>query len=716
MTHAWLASKFARAVVGSRSRLALVAGTLAASLGGIGCGSPAPEGLVVSAQTDFVAVAEFDYVRVSVDTTDTVDHDVSVGDDFARPRPLYAFHGLMEGRRLVTVSLMRGEAPLVSRRVQVDFRGSELVNVVLARSCADIECGSSESCAGGVCVPPSCVDGTEPSCPRPQCTVDETCTSTTSCVAPRCVAGVCLETGDDDVCAANELCVPSIGCISRPPDDDGGIPRHDAGTMDGGAMDGGSVEADDAASGELDATMMSLDAPTAMADAPMITTDAPGCAVAEDCTAGPCESVACVAGRCEAASLCAGGEMCCSGVCAIDCASVSCAGRAAGTECRASTGDCDPAEQCDGSSPMCPDDVLRPSSFVCRAATGTCDVAERCTTGTAECAPDGFAPTGTTCTGGSCDGLGACSTACVPGAACSTGNPCERGTMECSPSARCVSAGAVPASTICRAAVGVCDVEETCGGSTTCPADGFASTSRECRAQRGVCDRAEMCTGTAASCPSDAREPSSTTCRAVATGGCDVAETCSGSSDDCPANAFRSASTVCRSALGGGCDVAESCTGASATCPADALAGASTVCRVSAGACDPAEQCTGASSACPPDVLSSMGTTCRPSAGVCDLAEVCSGSVVTCPGDGFRSAVICRGAFGDPCNEPELCPGDAPACPADEVSPAGTNCDQVRCGGTCNGAGACGGGFDCPPKAPFCAIGCSTCHAVAMVC
>src|SRR5262245_4635013 len=127
------------------------------------------------------------------------------------------------------------------------------------------------------------------------------------------------------------------------------------------------------------------------------------------------------------------------------------------------------------------------------------------------------------------------------------------------------------AGTICRAAIGPCDVAETCtGSSATCPADALAPTSTVCRGSAGVCDVAETCTGSSAVCPADAFAPSGTTCRASA-GVCDVAETCTGASAACPADAFQPSSTTCRGSAGV-CDVAETCTGSSAACPADGFA------------------------------------------------------------------------------------------------------------------------------------------------
>src|SRR5204863_5580391 len=73
----------------------------------------------------------------------------------------------------------------------------------------------------------------------------------------------------------------------------------------------------------------------------------------------------------------------------------------AGVECRASAGDCDVAESCDGSVGTCPTDEFRPSSYECRASTATCDPAENCTGSSASCPADAInqsAPVGSTVT------------------------------------------------------------------------------------------------------------------------------------------------------------------------------------------------------------------------------------------------------------------------------------------------------------------------------
>src|SRR5439155_891758 len=168
-----------------------------------------------------------------------------------------------------------------------------------------------------------------------------------------------------------------------------------------------------------------------------------------------------------------------------------------------------------------------------------------------------------------------------------------------------------PASTVCRASAGQCDVAENCTGTSgACPADGFASASTSCTgtSQGGACDGADHCSGTSNSCV-DVFSPASTVCRASA-GQCDVAENCTGTSGACPADGFASSATTCTGvSQGGACDNADHCSGTSNTC-VDGFKPSTTECRASAGQCDVAENCTGTSGACPADGFASSATTC----------------------------------------------------------------------------------------------------------
>jgi parallel beta-helix repeat protein len=65
------------------------------------------------------------------------------------------------------------------------------------------------------------------------------------------------------------------------------------------------------------------------------------------------------------------------------------------TECRASAGMCDLAENCTGTSVDCPSDAK--STDLCRASTGECDIAEYCDGVNDDCPADAFEPQGTEC-------------------------------------------------------------------------------------------------------------------------------------------------------------------------------------------------------------------------------------------------------------------------------------------------------------------------------
>jgi Disintegrin./Fibronectin type III domain. len=124
-----------------------------------------------------------------------------------------------------------------------------------------------------------------------------------------------------------------------------------------------------------------------------------------------------------------------------------------------------------------------------------------------------------------------------------------------------------------------------------------------CRAAVGLCDVDEVCDGIHADCPADQYAPTTTVCRQAA-GDCDIAESCSGTSPDCPVDAVMTVGTLCRKAAGA-CDVAESCSGTDPACPADGMVPPGSTCRPSTDGnqCDPAEVCTGTSVSCPADVI-----------------------------------------------------------------------------------------------------------------
>jgi Tol biopolymer transport system component len=123
----------------------------------------------------------------------------------------------------------------------------------------------------------------------------------------------------------------------------------------------------------------------------------------------------------------------------------------AGTVCRPTAGVCDTTETCTGSSGTCPADAK--STAVCRSAGGPCDVAESCDGVGNGCPADQFQPTGTSCpddgdscTANVCDGAGTCGVVLASAAICGNGvrespEQCDDGSLNCSPTCTCLSAG-----------------------------------------------------------------------------------------------------------------------------------------------------------------------------------------------------------------------------------------------------------------------------------
>jgi cysteine-rich repeat protein len=378
------------------------------------------------------------------------------------------------------------------------------------------------------------------------------------------------------------------------------------------------------------------------------------------------------------------------------CCSASCQFATSATTCRHSTGPCDPAETCSGTSTACPADALAGASTVCRPAAGVCDAAETCSGTSAGCPGDAKSSAVCRPAAGSCDLAESCDGAsndCPADAFAASTLVCRPAGGVCDVAESCTGSGpACPAdaksTALCRAAAGVCDAAEICDGvGNACPPDAMAPSTQVCRGAAGVCDVAETCTGGGPSCPADAK--STAVCRPSA-GGCDPAESCTGGSDACPADVIAASGTVCRAAVGV-CDVAETCNGASTACPADAKSTA--VCRPSVGACDLAETCDGSGNDCPANAFAPSTLECRPAAGVCDLAEHCTGSAATCPNDA-KSTAVCRAAAGV-CDVAESCDGSADACPSDAFQPPTVACRPAT--GQCDQAESCtGSAAACP--------------------
>ncbi|MFO0708207.1 MAG: hypothetical protein U0353_00120 [Sandaracinus sp.] len=345
---------------------------------------------------------------------------------------------------------------------------------------------------------------------------------------------------------------------------------------------------------------------------------------AEDAGCGPCAP----SDLCEEA-------LCMGGTCVVR-------PRPNGTICHPSTGGCDLAETCDGTSTACPDDRLHPVDFVCHPSLGECDPPERCDGVTPDC-PDDVQGLDfrNACAGGVCVGT-RCMTgaSCVPGRDCLVG--CAQGMTRCvSPGGvTCVTAGIpAPHGTACRPSYGACDAAELCDGSSTvCPSDA-RYLDVVCRPSLGECDREERCMG-GERCPVDELQGEGVAC---VDGGC---RTCTGLSPDCTGRVRVSE----RCGVGGVCAVDGACLFGAPICvlpDSPCLLG-----TFDGDACNP----TG--STVPP------GTTCRAGSECVDDA-VCDAMGV-CPDGTIHPGAPCTGWCAGLGRFPGLCRDDGQcgvACP-----------------------------------------------------
>lgn len=228
-----------------------------------------------------------------------------------------------------------------------------------------------------------------------------------------------------------------------------------------------------------------------------------------------CTSGSCVDGVCCDTACGAGTDSC------LGCAAArtglpngTCGPLRSGTTCRASRGECDRAEVCNGTSAVCPGDELFPVNTLCRSRADVCDAEERCTGVSPSCPPDGFSPSTQRCreAAGPCDEVDFCTgasvacpqnfkpanTECAPsgGGICDAPDVCDGMSVGC----RQVYLTNV----VCRPSQGACDLQEVCVWGPECPPDNVIPAGISCRGStQYLCDPAEACDGIAPTCPSD---------------------------------------------------------------------------------------------------------------------------------------------------------------------------------------------------------------------
>ena len=196
----------------------------------LSCGDGGLE-LFVDLKTDLVADVEFRDVQVLLLDTGTFQEAPAIaGFPFDEGQRVAEFEGL--GRnptRGVRVVLLDGERRTVAEReVVVQHTASRSITVLVTRDCRDVTCPEGDTCYGGRCVDPGCVDGTEPECPMPECEVALDCEGMNACSMARCEDTVCVYVPNGS-CAVDEYCDPEVGCRAIPMSTDAGMDM-DAGT------------------------------------------------------------------------------------------------------------------------------------------------------------------------------------------------------------------------------------------------------------------------------------------------------------------------------------------------------------------------------------------------------------------------------------------------------------------------------------------------------
>lgn len=204
-----------------------------------------------------------------------------------------------------------------------------------------------------------------------------------------------------------------------------------------------------------------------------------------------------------------------------------------GSLCRSSTGDCDPADYCDGASFTCVD-VRHGAETVCHTPQGECELELRCDLSSPHCPSPVYHNSTVVC------------------------REAQMGT--------------------------VCDIEELCDGvSALCPADEVRPYGYVAVQSRGVCHLGAVCDGVNKIPLPEQWQPNSTVCHQEE-GPCEETLLCDGLSDLCPPRSYLVGSQCLASQ--GACQPAVYCVDQSPFCPQPTVYDNSTLCAPAQGACE----------------------------------------------------------------------------------------------------------------------------------
>lgn len=197
--------------------------------------------LLVDVKTDLVPGVEFVAAVVQIEHAGGSTRESAPAlrsEDWLEGLRVAEFGDVAAGPVTGTVALLDGDGRSVAERpLSLTVSGDTGVTIIITRSCVGVSCPGGESaCFAGGCVDPGCVSSVPGSCGEARCVANISCGLPSGCRVPTCVAGACLISIDDSICAAGERCDPDRGCVTD---------SMDAGMPDaGGPCDGSPCPAD----------------------------------------------------------------------------------------------------------------------------------------------------------------------------------------------------------------------------------------------------------------------------------------------------------------------------------------------------------------------------------------------------------------------------------------------------------------------------------------
>lgn len=199
--------------------MAVVAAGLASP---VACKSPT-HSLSIDLRTDFQPGLEFLVVHTDVHAGgDAHQFDVpAVAGDatFATGRRIADLSSLPRGEVVVTIAIRQRNGTRVRRIGRLNLTSDYAFTVVMTRSCDGVVCPGEESCVGGKCASPECID-LDVECtskPPPACTTDAECPVKVPCMRGKCDSGVCMMLAIPGSCGGGTVCDPKSGCVPPPP-------------------------------------------------------------------------------------------------------------------------------------------------------------------------------------------------------------------------------------------------------------------------------------------------------------------------------------------------------------------------------------------------------------------------------------------------------------------------------------------------------------------